>query len=40
MLVRALYEHWLRVPSNSSISNMIKAFLLVQVGKDTCYIEK
>ncbi|KAK7688588.1 hypothetical protein QCA50_008126 [Cerrena zonata] len=30
MLIRALYEHWTRSEPNSDISNLIKAFLMVQ----------
>ena len=31
ILIRALYQHWSRTPHSAPISNIIKAFLLVQV---------
>ena len=33
MLVRALYEHWLRSPPGSDIANLIKAYLMFQVSQ-------
>ena len=31
ILIRALYEHWSRTPHSAPLSDLIKAFLLVQV---------